>query len=420
MLRSTLRPIQPLRVLRNTQDDSEVGLVHLTNPYPYPYPKCEYTMKPQYLVPYIFLLLACFFISFWHVSIQPLHAATRATPEQATPEQAQAVLQVASVEREPFVVERGTGYIGYSIELWDAVADELGLAYELTIYDTFPEMLATVQRSEANLAIANITITAEREAVMDFSHPIYLSGLQILLPSARRTGLGLVPRAIINSGILWVIGGAVLILLIVAHLIWFFETGDEREFNDSYRAGIWDAFWWSVVTITTVGYGDKVPRSISGRVVALIWMFFSMFLLSIFVAQVSNIMSDSVFRSKIEGPADLLDYRVATIERSTADSYLIEIGAREIVRYQTPAKMFAGLARDEADAIVFDAPVLAYYEAHEGSGEVKLVGSIFKPEQFGIALQHNSQYREAINQALLQLSENGTIKEIHDRWFSAH
>lgn len=364
-------------------------------------------MKHKSIILYIFLPFISLLSTFAIVSTSSLHAQTEST-----------VLQVASVERQPFVVERGTGYIGYSIELWDAVADELGFEYNLTVYDTFPQMLAQVEQNEADLAIANITITAEREAVMDFSHPIYLSGLQIMLPSQTRTGLGNIPRAIINSGILWVIGGAILILLIVAHLIWFFETGDEREFNDSYRAGIWDAFWWSVVTITTVGYGDKVPRSISGRVVALIWMFCSMFLLSIFVAQVSNIMSDSVFRSNIEGPADLPDYRVATIERSTADQYLGELGIRQIMRYEAPDEMFADLESGVVDAVVFDAPVLAYYEAHEGAGKVKLLGSIFQPEQFGIALQQNSPYRERINQALLKLSENGTVEEIHSRWFS--
>ena len=332
--------------------------------------------------------------------------------------QSNTVLQVASVERAPFVVERGTGYIGYSIELWDEIAKELGVEYRLTVYDTFPEMLDKVKQKEADLAIANITITAEREAQMDFSHPIYLSGLQILVARSNPSGIGQLVRSIVASGLLWVIGGALLVLLLVAHLIWFFETGDEREFHDTYQEGIWDAFWWAAVTVTTVGYGDKVPRSKSGRAVALLWMFFSLFLLSVFVAQTSNILADSVFRADIEGPSDLPGYKVATIGGSTADSYLVTAGVTDIIRYDTPQEMFSGLEAGAANAVVFDAPVLAYYEAQAERGKVKLVGPIFKREQFGIALQQDSPYREQVNQALLKLAEDGRTETIYDRWFS--
>lgn len=326
------------------------------------------------------------------------------------------VLQVATVERTPFVVKRGTGYIGYSIELWDEVAKEIGVEYELTVFDTFPAMLDSVKSKEMDLAVANITITADREKELDFSHPIYFSGLQIMLARSGKKEAGQFVQAIFDSGILWAIGGALLILFVVANLIWLFEQGDEREFHNNYLEGIWDAFWWSAVTVTTVGYGDKVPRSTPGRILALIWMFFSLFLLSIFVAQISNIMTDTVFSVGIEGPADLAGKSVVTVEQSTAHHYLDNINA-VVVGYTSPDEMFAALEAGEGEAAVFDAPVMAYYEATAGEGKVKLVGPIFKPEQFGIALQSDSPYRETINLALLQLTENGTTQAIYNEWF---
>ncbi|MEM7130711.1 MAG: transporter substrate-binding domain-containing protein [Chloroflexota bacterium] len=353
-------------------------------------------------------LSACFFIIGFSLFSQL--TATHAQSE---------ILEVATVERSPFVLQRGTGYIGYSIELWDAVANELGIEYEVTVFETFPDMLNAVANREMDLAIANITITAEREEKLDFSHSIYHSGLQIMLAKSQKLVVGHVIPAIVASGILWVVVIALLILLVVAHLIWFFEWGDEREFHDTYLQGIWDAFWWSAVTVTTVGYGDKVPRSVPGRILALVWMFFGLFLLSVFVAQISDIMANSFYLAEIERPEDLPGRIVATIEESTADQYLTSVGA-VVVRYTQPDEMFDALESGTVEAAVFDAPILAYHQATVGQHKFRLVGSVFKPEQFGIALQDGSPHRESVNQALLKLTEDGTVQKIYDDWFSVN
>ncbi len=47
---------------------------------------------------------------------------------------------------------------------------------------------------------------------------------------------------------------------------------------------MWDAMWWSVVTMTTVGFGDKYPVTGPGRLLAVVVMFMSLFLLSSFTA----------------------------------------------------------------------------------------------------------------------------------------
>ena len=60
---------------------------------------------------------------------------------------------------------------------------------------------------------------------------------------------------------------------VVAHLIWAFERrGNPAEFPPNYMDGIDDGIWWSFVTVTTVGYGDKCPKSVLGRIVGIVWM----------------------------------------------------------------------------------------------------------------------------------------------------
>jgi len=49
-----------------------------------------------------------------------------------------------------------------------------------------------------------------------------------------------------------------------------------------------DALWWCVATVTTVGYGDKVPVSNIGRIVALFYMFFGITMIAILLSVITN------------------------------------------------------------------------------------------------------------------------------------
>ena len=76
---------------------------------------------------------------------------------------------------------------------------------------------------------------------------------------------------------------------LIAHLIWYLErSGNSGEFPQNYMDGIDDAIWWSFVTVTTVGYGDKCPRSMLGRVLGIIWMIIGVSLGSILTGYISN------------------------------------------------------------------------------------------------------------------------------------
>jgi voltage-gated potassium channel len=60
-------------------------------------------------------------------------------------------------------------------------------------------------------------------------------------------------------------------------------------FRGKGTSGILDTLWWALVTITTVGYGDVVPHSTSGRIVGLILMLSGVVLVSLFTATIASI-----------------------------------------------------------------------------------------------------------------------------------
>ncbi|MCA9349973.1 potassium channel family protein [Candidatus Saccharibacteria bacterium] len=63
----------------------------------------------------------------------------------------------------------------------------------------------------------------------------------------------------------------------------FFEAGINPNVS-----GIWDSIWWSVVTITTIGYGDIVPVTSEGRIVAIVLMLVGTGTVSFITARVAS------------------------------------------------------------------------------------------------------------------------------------
>jgi ABC-type amino acid transport substrate-binding protein len=166
--------------------------------------------------------------------------------------------------------------------------------------------------------------------------------------------------------------------------------------------------------MTTVGYGDKAPRSFGGRFVALIWMFASILLISSFTAGIASALTVSQLDVGIDGAEDLPGLRVATVLGSTSETYL----ARHYVvvaPYDTPADALRAVDRGEADVAVYDAPILRYLVNKELRLALRVVPRVFEPQDYAIALRQGSAFREQVNQALL---ERTTTAEWHDLLYS--
>ena len=324
-------------------------------------------------------------------------------------------LRVATKPFPPLVTVQADSFNGFSIEFWDAVARELGLDYEFYEVESVGDQIAAVQNGDADAAIAGITITEEREEVIDFSFPYFDSGLQIMVTQEAASPLQNALRAVLAPEMLQYLGVFVLFILIIAHAIWLIERRANPNFPREYGRGIAKALWWS--TVTAIGYDDDPPRSVSGRLLALAWMFAAIFLIASLTASLSAAATVRELRSDIRGINDLQGQRVVTVENTTSSRHLQNAGI-SFFGVDSIEAAFERLEAGRADAVVYDAPVLRDYIKTSGSTEFGLAGSVFAPERYGIALPEGSPHREAINRAILKLQEDGTYSRLYDRWFS--
>src|SRR5947199_9308925 len=121
----------------------------------------------------------------------------------------------------PFVYEEKGQLTGFSIELWQEISKQLNVKSEFIVKPSVRELLDATRSKEADLAIAAISITADREIDCDFAQPMFGAGLQILTPAeGMRTGIvaDIVAGVFCSAG-LPILGLVFLIILVTAHLL---------------------------------------------------------------------------------------------------------------------------------------------------------------------------------------------------------
>lgn len=336
-------------------------------------------------------------------------------PVPATPTK----LRVYTKPIEPFAFQKDGKDLGFSLELWDRIARELGTEYEVVWVKTVAELTDAVKKKEADVGIAAISITSEREKSMDFTTPFYESGLAILSKAQGKGVFAIMKETFWNASM----GKGALVLLIIlvicAHLVWFFERRNNAEqFPQPYAKGIWESSWWAISTILSGGCDAKGPNHVIGRLFGALWMLICIIVITYFTAAITTVMTVNQLTSDINGPQDLPGKTVATVQGSTAEKYLREHGAK-VTTFEAIDGAFDAMDRGQVVAVVYDQPILAYHLKVAGGSGQTVVG-LFERQNYGIALQENSPLRKPINTVLLKLAEDGVIDELRTKWFGDH
>src|SRR4029453_1084842 len=244
------------------------------------------------------------------------------------PEVTVAVLRDAA----PFSYQAPDGsWKGLAVEMWDLVARQLHLDSRFTGMSR-SELIDAVSGGQARFGIGSLSLTAERLQRMDFSAPIHVTGVAILVPDVPRSAWGVVRDALLSATFLRIVAGLLALLAVVGTIFWIIERRSNPDFSGKQIHGWGSGVWLSIVTMTTVGYGDKAPRTFGGRVVATLWMFVSIILMSIFTGTVTTLLTVERIGPRVAGFEDLGPARVVCVgasagarlladRRLTAESY---------------------------------------------------------------------------------------------------
>jgi len=147
-------------------------------------------------------------------------------------------------------------------------------------------------------------------------------------------------------------------------------------------------------------------------------MFAGVVFVAFYTAQLTANLTVQQIQGSIKGPEDLPGKKIATTKGSTAVVYLRELNA-DVLEVSSIDDAYRALIDRKVDAVVSDAPVLLYYAAHGGKGQVQTVGQVFRKEDYGIVFKSGSTLRRQVDDALLSMREDGSYQKLYEKWFGA-
>ena len=309
--------------------------------------------------------------------------------------------------------------IGFSVDLWSRIAQDLNVKTEWVYYDSTSQLIDATKNGEVDASISAVTITSTREKEIDFSNSMYELGLQVMVDASKSSAsvLELMGKEIHKMTTAKSIIMFLLFLFITIHIRWYIDSKDEKSdlFDKNYRGGIIDSFWWGITMLIT---WETPPNKGLARVIDLMWHFVGIIAVSILTAIVTSALTAQAIGGSIRSEKDLAGKYVAAVESDAPRRYVEKIGAN-VIPVKTLDEGIELLRSGKAEALVHDGPRLVYLANQINKKEHKKVLAVapfkFNPQNYGIVFPTRSDLKENVDRVLLKLREaNGLEKSFHE------
>jgi polar amino acid transport system substrate-binding protein len=207
--------------------------------------------------------------------------------------------------------------------------------------------------------------------------------------------------------------GLSLLLLLVGALIWLVERRrNPRQFSPKVLPGLGDGFWFAGVTLSTIGYGDKTPVTVAGRLIAMLWMLVGVVVTAALTASIVTIASGT-----LTDDGTLRRGTIGAVADSATAAYLRADG-REVTTFPTLAAAVAALEAGRIDQVAALAPAL-----RDAVRDVAIPLTVQEtdrdPVQMTIALRSGSPLIEALNLAILDFNASDGSRRLRAEYLKA-
>ena len=338
-------------------------------------------------------------------------------PNTASPSlQSDRELIIGTKEAPPFSMKGADGaWQGISIDLWRRIATDVGVKYRLVEEATVQELIEGVTSGRFDIAVGAITVTPARDQIVDFSHAYYATGLGIAVPAERTASWWPVLRAMTSFGFAQAVMALIGLAFLVGFLIWFFERSHNEDFGGDLKKGLSSGVLWSTTAMTQRQSSAFSPRTLPGRIIAVIWMVVSIIAVAVFTAGITSALTTKKLRGDVDTVADLTSARVGAVTGTSTEEALVRMHL--VPRGFETAQLGLRALRDkQIDAFVYDRPLVAWIIRQNFPGSIDLLDITFDPQSYAFVLPNGSPYRKPLNIALLKATSDNWWEDVISRY----
>ncbi|KAM8889274.1 glutamate receptor ionotropic, delta-1-like isoform 2-T2 [Synchiropus picturatus] len=372
-------------------------------------------------------------------------------------------LKVVTLLEDPFVMvaENILGqpkrYKGFSIDVLDALAKILGFKYEIyQVTDSkygsqlpngsWNGMIGDLINKRADLAVSAITITPERENVVDFSkrYMDYSVGILLRKPEEKINIFSLfVPFDLAVWACIAAAIPVVAVLIFLLNRLQVLRNSSPNtppgQSSKSVGEGSLHSAIWIVYGAFVQQGGEGVVGSMALRIVMGTWWLFTLIVCSSYTANLAAYLTVSRMDHAIRSFQDLsrqMDVDYGTVRDSAVFDYFRNKGTNPLEQDGTYAELWRTISRNDgrdycvsspsegirkakksAYAFLWDVAVLEYAALTDDDCTVTVSSNGMSSKGYGIALQHGSPYRDLFSQKILELQEKGDLDVMKQKWW---
>ena len=305
----------------------------------------------------------------------------------------------------PFAIKTEEGqWHGVTWAIWHLAAAELGWKYKIKRL-SLDQIIPSLRSGDIDVAATPFGITAYREKQVDFTVPYYFSafGVAVNKPKGIRAWASLT-EDFLSSQLLKPILIVSAVLLFVSLIFWFCEKQQFKGHKkDGFMPGFWNALLLSSETMTTVGYGENVPRTHLGRLLAIVWMFVSIILVTYFMASVTSSLTTIQLQESHHDLDDLNHIRVGCLAPPSRSARYLEKKGIAHETFDSVREALEALQQNRLDAVVYDYSTLRYIVKTYFHNDLKVLRDTFNAKFFGLVLPADSPLRRPLNEAILKV-----------------
>ncbi|XP_021195640.3 glutamate receptor ionotropic, kainate 2 isoform X4 [Helicoverpa armigera] len=339
---------------------------------------------------------------------------------------------------------------GYAIDLIHEISKILGFNYTFKLapdgrYGSYNRetkewdgMIRELLEQRADLAIADLTITYDREQVVDFTMPFMNLGISVLYRKPIKQPPNLFSFLSPLSLDVWIymatayLGVSVLLFILARFTPYEWHqthTPDGEKMENIFSLA--NCLWFAIGSLMQQSC-DFLPKAVSTRMVAGMWWFFTLIMISSYTANLAAFLTVERMDSPIESAEDLAKQtkiKYGALKGGSTAAFFRDSNFSTYQRmwsFMESARpsVFATSNKEGEERVVRGKGAYAYLMESttieyvvERNCDLTQVGGMLDSKGYGIAMPPNSPYRTAISGAVLKLQEEGKLHILKTKWW---